>query len=236
MRLTGRLYPKATDIKTPNLSKETVLTSYRQFLGRHKLLLAVAAGVLALGVFHNFPVAELKAGYHRIFPRDTVLFAYVPGTTGDALPKFELMYPIERQKQDGLRIRVQLIKEGEILGSLNEVLDTFERTHNVPGSSKLFVQLPPPFSMSKKKFREDIDTQKRYTGDNRVRLLARIVPIVGSDERKPRDSTPCQQFDDDLAYSDWNFGGYALRLDDQTVELLAECLKEVLPRYVAAKN
>lgn len=219
-------------------------------LSRRGLLLAVGAGALALWALPNLPYEDLKARYYRVFPRDFVLFVYDPSGSGKGLRDLERAYPGDRQRYDGLRIIVQPINESEILGSIDEVLEAFGRTPSEPSSSRLFLRLSPPFGISMKKVREDLDAQNRYTGEDRVRLLRRIVPIFGSawwcgaDGREwwcgadgsGTKSTPCQQFEDDLAYSDLNFGGFGLRMDDQTFQLLHECLAKALLKHSVAKR
>ena len=204
----------------------------QQMLSRRSLLpalLAVALASWALSwALNKVPVKELETRYYRMFPRDLVLFIYDPTGSGTGLRNLELAYPAERQRHDGLRIVAQPIREAEILGSLKEVLDAFERTPNDPSSSKLFVRLSPPLRVSKKQFRADIDRQQRFTGEDRVRLLKRVYPLVGADERELQFRSPCEQFSDDLAYIEWTFGGFVLRMDDQTSLLLRECLAEEL--------
>lgn len=210
-------------------------------LSRRGLLLAVGAGALALWALPNLPYEDLKARYYRVFPRDFVLFVYDPSSSGKDLRNLDRAYPGDRQRHDGLRIIVQPINESEILGSIDEVLDAFGRTPSEPSSSRLFLRLSPPLGISMKKVRADLDAQNRYTGEDRVRLLGRIVPTFGGAwwcgaDGSATKSTPCQQFEDDLAYSEWNFGGFGLRMDDQTFQLLHECLAKALLEHYVAKR
>ena len=78
------------------------------------------------------------------------------------------------------------------------------------------VRLAAPVADSKKLFRARIDRSQTVRGEGRVSLMRSLAPVLFRPELSyppgtlQPPQTPLRQFDDDLAYMKWNFGGVTL--------------------------
>ena len=85
--------------------------------------------------------------------------------------------------------------------------------HRTEITMQYLVLLSEPTSSMKKALRARLDASKTVTGDMRVRLLQNMVPVLLHQQSGKVGSMPAKshdQFEDDLAYMRWNYGGFAL--------------------------
>ena len=72
------------------------------------------------------------------------------------------------------------------------------------------VLLAEPTSDTKKQLRSQLDASRTVTGEQRVRLLQSLVPMLVQQHLGPVATLPAtqqKQLEDDLAYMRWNYGG-----------------------------
>jgi hypothetical protein len=99
--------------------------------------------------------------------------------------------------------------------------------------------LSAPTTTSKKQLRERIDRSEKVKGPDRVYLLRSLVPMLlrpGSERLADAQQSLLRQFDDDLAYMKWNFGGTSLweTPTDPADPIDAELITKLGNRYGAS--
>jgi hypothetical protein len=187
------------------------------------LFIAVAIGVVLLADWLAPLITPLVA---RVFPKDVALYVYEERSGADFSKDLLLLYPAQNQRHDGIRVVVLNISKADLVDSVDQLMDRHEKLTGDAQAKELFFKLNAPYSESKESLRQSIDSQSRFTGHARVQLLDRVVMVVGA--RDTPKANACTQLRDDWAYADWQYGGFALSIDNTTVDLLRPCLAALI--------
>ena len=105
----------------------------------------------------------------------------------------------------------------------NNLLDHLENSSHIAAESPLFVYFDRPFAEQKKQLRAAIENA--FSGEARKTIFKSVVPIL--DLQFPEQTNLCAQLENDVLYSVWNFGGFALKLDETGIDKLKICTDKI---------
>ncbi len=166
--------------------------------------------------------------YKRVlFPTDVNFYVLDSRTDSNFAEDLQKLLPTVEQRFAGFRINVKPIVRNDVSSTELQWRRTLDMVANSPGSETVFFELGWPTTKSKKLLRSEIE--KRFIGAERVAFLGRVIAFVGVHSESV--SQACDQLADDFTYLDWNFGGIALIVDDDTLPLIESCLPHLLTEH-----
>ncbi|ALS99320.1 hypothetical protein [Lacimicrobium alkaliphilum] len=119
--------------------------------------------------------------------------------------------------QDSSKSASELIY-GHDFTILSSTAELVERLQNSNDNTPLLIELVHPTLHSAKQLKASLTTSLiRPLG------LQRVIPVVSLNGGEHPYN--CSQFENDIIFADWNFGGIAFRLSDDALAFLSRCSK-----------
>jgi hypothetical protein len=175
-------------------------------------------------------LAATVAGMALLQQRDTEATGCIQllDARRDSSKPLEQALPVIRQleRKYGARVTVRTAAL-PMLRDYDAMFEEFDRTREASEPLPIFFALDRPYGAAKKVLRSAIDHRATLHGDDRKRLLERLMVVRGTEGLGGRDE--CGQLGDDLVYALWNFRGIGLLVHDGTLRELKKCIDALAP-------